>query len=79
MSTSNKWLWPVGIITAAAAVLALLAYGVAVETVLILGLLLLCPLMMLFMRGKNMHTGSREGQPGVPSDTHGDISGKDSR
>lgn len=73
MSTQNKWLSAVGILTAGAA---LLAFGVPTQTVLILGFLLLCPLMMFFMMGgKNTHEGSKKGQPGPSSDTPGSDEG----
>lgn len=65
MSTQSKWLWAVGILAAAAA---LLAFGVAMQNVLLIGLVLLCPAMMFFM-GKNMHKGSGKDEPGAPSDT----------
>lgn len=48
MNTQRKWVLAAGVITAGAA---LLAFGVPAQTVVIGGLLLLCPLMMLFMMG----------------------------
>ena len=66
MNTQRKWLWAVAILIAGAA---LLAFGVPTEIVLLFGLLLLCPLMMLFMMGgKDMHQGSKEDQSGESSD-----------
>lgn len=76
MRSQSKWLWAVGIIAGAAA---LLAFGVAMQYVLLIGLLLMCPLMMLFMGGKNMHAGSKKGEPAASSDTPHDGSDKASR
>jgi hypothetical protein len=71
VGTQKKWLWAVGILAAGAA---LLAFGVPAPTVLILGLVLLCPLMMFFMMGgKNTHEGSKK-DPSSSSDTPRDDS-----
>ena len=66
MSTQRKWLWAAAILIVGGT---LLAFGVGTETMLIVGLLLLCPLMMLFMMGgKDMHQGSKGDQSGESSD-----------
>lgn len=67
MSIQKKWLLTVGILTIGAA---LLAFGLPTQTVLILGLLLLCPLMMFFMMGgKHTQEGSSKRQPDGTSNT----------
>lgn len=66
MSIRSKWLWAVGILTAGAA---LFAFGVPAQTVLILGLVLLCPLMMFsMMGGKNTDGPSEKDQPRASAD-----------
>lgn len=60
MNTQRKWVLAAGVITAGAA---LLAFGVPAQTVLIGGLVLLCPLMMLFMMGgHNTHGDDNENE-----------------
>ena len=73
MSTQSKWLCFAGILAAG---VALLAFGVPTQYVLIGGLLLCCPLMMLFMGG--MQDGPKKDQSGASSDTLRDGPGKES-
>lgn len=63
MRTHMKWRWAVGILTAAALVLAVSAFGVTTHSALLIGVLLLCPLMMLFMGH-----GGQKGPEKHPSD-----------
>ncbi len=58
MKTQAKWLWAAGILAVG---VALLAFGVRTEYVLLLGFLLLCPGMMLFMGGGSGHDRSKKG------------------
>lgn len=49
----RKWLWLAGCLAPLAAVVAIFVFKVPVNTVLLVGLLLLCPLAHLFMmRGR---------------------------
>lgn len=66
MNTQSKWIWGVGILIVGTA---LLAFGVAIQNMLLLfGLLLLCPLMMCVIGGKNMHGGSHKDEEAALSD-----------
>lgn len=71
MSTQKKWFWAVGILVAGAA---LLQFGVPAQTLLIGGLLLLCPLMMFFMGDE-----SKKDHPGASSHTAPDGTSKESK
>jgi len=73
MKVDRKWLWLGGGIVGAGAALAL---GVPLGTVLIVGALLACPIMMLFgmqhgaggmAQGQGSHEAGREGIPSPAS------------
>ena len=77
MSIRSKWPWALGILAAAAA---LLAYGVALQNVLLIAVLLLCPAMMFFMMGgNNMKGGARKDAPDEPPDAPHGASDKGSK
>jgi hypothetical protein len=54
-SAGRRWLWLVGCLAPLAAVVAVWVFNVPVNTVLIIGLLLLCPLAHLFMMRGGEH------------------------
>lgn len=65
MSTQRKWIIAAGIIALGAA---LVAWGLPAEYVVVGGLVLLCPLMMLFMGGHDRSGDAKLNQPGASSD-----------
>lgn len=58
MKMQAKWLWAMSMF---AIVASLFAFGVKIEYVLLIALLLLCPAMMLFMRGGSDEDRSQRG------------------